>query len=242
MQDPQEDPTEQAAPARVGRYQLVERLAVGGMAEVFLACERGNLALDRLLVIKRILPHLAQDHAFVEMFLNEARIAARIQHPNVVQIYELGESGGFPYIAMEYVPGSTLKHLVKAANHAGERLPVQVVVELISQACAGAHAAHELRDPGGHPYGLVHRDLTPHNLMVTDSGHVKLLDFGIAKASELQDEATAPACSRARSATCPPSSAARTRSTAGPTCLRWGSARGSCSRGTSRSRGRASWR
>ena len=185
-----EDPAEQATPAQVGRFQLVDRLAVGGMAEVFLACERGEMALDRLLVIKRILPHLAQDDSFVQMFLNEAKIAARIQHPNVVQIYELGESGGYPYIAMEYVPGSTLKDLIKASRHAGIPLPVPVVVELISQACAGAHAAHELSDAQGRPFGLVHRDLTPHNLMVTGSGHIKLLDFGIAKASELQDEAT----------------------------------------------------
>lgn len=168
----------------MGRYHLVERLAVGGMAEVFLACERGGEhSLDRLVVIKRILPHLAEKPHFVDMFLHEARIAARINHPNVVEIHELGESGGFPFIAMEYVAGSTLKQLVRAAGQAGILLPVDAVIHLLLQACAGAHAAHELTDAQGRPYHLVHRDLTPHNLMVTDQAHVKLLDFGIAKAA-----------------------------------------------------------
>lgn len=172
----------------MGRYHLVDRLAVGGMAEVFLAAERGMHALDRLVVIKRILPHLAEDQSFVEMFLREARIAARIAHPNVVEIYELGESGGYPFIAMEYVPGSTLKQLGRAARESRVQLPPDVVIHLLAQACAGAHAAHELTDSQGQPYGLVHRDLTPHNLMVTDQAHVKLLDFGIAKANSLADQ------------------------------------------------------
>ncbi|MCA9568965.1 MAG: protein kinase, partial [Myxococcales bacterium] len=172
---------------RVGRYHLVERLAVGGMAEVFLACERGTHALDRLLVIKRILPHLAENEVFVQMFMSEARLAARINHPNVVQIYELGESGGYPFIAMEYVSGSSLKELISAARAAGTRLPVGAVVHLMAQACAGTHAAHELKAPNGQLLNLVHRDLSPHNLMVTDQGHVKLLDFGIAKAEQGMD-------------------------------------------------------
>jgi len=178
--------TQESLPPRVGKYQLVDRVAIGGMAEVYLACERGELALDRLLVIKRILPHLAEDQTFVRMFLYEARLAARIQHPNVVQIYELGEADGFPFMAMEYVPGSTIKALVKAANRTGDLVSIGAAIEILSQACAGAHAAHELRDPSGSPVGLVHRDLTPHNLMVTDTGLVKLLDFGIAKASQAQ--------------------------------------------------------
>ncbi|NCG21100.1 MAG: PhnD/SsuA/transferrin family substrate-binding protein [Rhodobacterales bacterium] len=182
-----EETPEATNPKQVGKYHLVQRLAIGGMAEVFLACEKADLGLERLLVIKRILPHLAQDTTFVEMFLNEARVAARIQHPNVVQIYELGESGGFPFIAMEYMAGSTLKELIQAATATDRKLPVGVVLHLICQACAGAHAAHELKDPTGSAYGLVHRDLTPHNLMVTDSGHVRLLDFGIAKASQGTD-------------------------------------------------------
>jgi phosphate/phosphite/phosphonate ABC transporter binding protein len=169
-------------PIMLGKYHLVEKLAVGGMAEVFLACEKAHL--ERLVVIKRILPHLAEQHGFVEMFFQEARIAARINHPNVVQIYELGESGTLPFIAMEYVPGSTLKQLLYAAADAEVRLPTEVVLALGLQALAGVHAAHELKDTHGTLAGLVHRDVSPHNLMVTNEGHVKLLDFGIAKATE----------------------------------------------------------
>ncbi len=194
---------------QVGRYRLVERLAVGGMAEVFLAVERseGGAAsllhggggpssgpfsggLERLVVVKRILPHLAQEQAFVDMFMTEARIVARIRHPNVVQIYELGEAGGLPFIAMEYVTGSTLKQLVAAARRAEVRLPTSVALHLVSQACAGAHAAHELADPQGKAFGLVHRDISPHNLMVDEHGHVKLLDFGIAKADGMDQTRT----------------------------------------------------
>jgi len=161
------------------------------MAEVYLAAERGgDLGLDRLVVVKRILPHLAEEKAFVDMFLREARIVARIRHPNVVQIFELGSSGGFPFIAMEYVAGSTLKQLVSAARRADTRLPIGAVLHLVSQAAAGAHAAHELVDASGKPYGLVHRDISPHNLMVDGHAHVKLLDFGIAKADGMEQTRT----------------------------------------------------
>lgn len=178
--------TEQVPTLRVGRYQLVDRLAVGGMAEVFLAVDRSS-GTDRLVVIKRILPHLAQSPEFMEGFAHEARIAALIHHPNVIRLYELGQASGLPYIAMEYLPGSTVKDLLVAARAAGRALPIDVALDLLVQACAGAHAAHELVDPTGRPFGLVHRDITPHNLMVGDEGHVKLLDFGIAKASEGMD-------------------------------------------------------
>ncbi len=157
------------------------------MAEIFIACERSGVmrGLERLVVVKRILPHLAVHESFVDMFLAEARFVARINHPNITQIYELGEDAeGAPFIAMEYVPGSSLRDLLVAAISAGEELPVGTAVGIIAQACAGAHAAHELTDPAGRPLGLVHRDISPHNLMVTGEGHVKLLDFGIAKATE----------------------------------------------------------
>jgi serine/threonine-protein kinase len=175
-------------PGRVGRYQLLERLAVGGMAEVFLARELDGL--DRLVVVKRMLPDLAEESGFVEMFLQEARIAAGISHPNVVQILELGRSGGDPFIAMEYVPGVTLKDLIRASKNASGSIPLSVVLHLMLQACAGAHAAHESCLPTGEPAGLVHRDLTPHNLMVDERGHVKLLDFGIAKAAGISVDFT----------------------------------------------------
>ncbi|MFZ9888318.1 MAG: phosphate/phosphite/phosphonate ABC transporter substrate-binding protein [Myxococcota bacterium] len=167
---------------RVGRFQLIERIATGGMAEIYLARETSSL--DRLVVIKCILPHLAEQPAFVEMFLQEARYLSRVAHPNVVQVYELGEERGAPYIAMEHVPGVSLRDLMRSAAVAETPLPLGVAVGLMAQAAAGAHAAHELTGPEGQLLGLVHRDISPHNLMVTALGHVKLLDFGIAKATE----------------------------------------------------------
>ncbi len=171
-------------PERIGRYQVIDRLAVGGMAEVFICIERQLAGLERLVVVKRILPHLAMHENFVEMFLAEARYVARINHPNVVQIHELGEDGSTPFLSMEYVAGCSLRDLLVAAIEAGQPLPPGVAVGLALQSCAGAHAAHELTGADDKPLGLVHRDISPHNLMVTADGHVKLLDFGIAKATE----------------------------------------------------------
>ena len=172
-------------PSHIGRYDVIDRVATGGMAEVFVACEKTGRGLERLVVVKRILPHLAMHDTFVQMFLAEARWVARIQHPNVVQIYELGEDAdGLPFLSMEYVPGSSFRDLLSAAQDVHVLTPVGAAIALLTQACAGAHAAHELRDLEGHPLGLVHRDISPHNLMVTATGHVKLLDFGIAKATE----------------------------------------------------------
>ncbi|MBI1948744.1 MAG: PhnD/SsuA/transferrin family substrate-binding protein [Deltaproteobacteria bacterium] len=174
-------------PKRIARYEVIDRLATGGMAEVFICCERGHAGLERLVVVKRILPHLAVHASFVEMFLAEARWVARMNHPNIVQVHELGEDGGAPYLAMEYVPGSSVRDVVVAAIEREIPTPIGAALGIIAQACAGAHAAHELTDPSGQPLGLVHRDISPHNLMVTAEGHTKLLDFGIAKATEAAD-------------------------------------------------------
>ena len=176
-------------PERIGRYSVIDRLATGGMAEVFVCVERQRYAaveaaVERLVVVKRILPHLAIHQAFVDMFLAEARYVARIQHPNVVQIFELGEDSGTPFLSMEYVAGCSLRDLLVAAIESGQAIPPGVAAALAAQACAGAHAAHELKDGAGKLLGLVHRDISPHNLMVTAEGHVKLLDFGIAKATD----------------------------------------------------------
>ena len=168
----------------IGRYQLVTRLAVGGMAEIFLAFERGLAGLERRVVIKRILPHLADQQSFLDMFLREARIIARMNHPNVVQIHELGHDSGQYYIAMEYLEGLTSRELILLSRAAGVQIPINVCVELICQACRGLHVMHELRDLEGNLMGLVHRDVSPQNLMITVDGHVKLVDFGIAKATE----------------------------------------------------------
>jgi len=174
--------------ANVGRFQILKRIAVGGMADIYLACERTTHGIERMVVIKRMLPHLSNDADFVEMFLQEARVTARINHPNVVQIYDLTDDGELPYIAMEYIDGVTLRELATAASRAQIDIPAAVAIHLVMQACAGAQALHELKQPSGSPYGLVHRDLSPHNLMVTAEGHIKLLDFGIAKATATMDK------------------------------------------------------
>lgn len=166
--------------AKLGEYELIQRLAVGGMAEIFLARERGLAGLERRVVVKRILPHLAADAEFVELFQSEAKVVAKLHHPGIVQVHKLGKDGDSWFIAMEYVPGVTVRQLQHASHALKRPMPIPVAMGIVMQACEGAHAAHELTD-GGKPVGLVHRDLTPQNLMVTDDGHVKLLDFGIAK-------------------------------------------------------------
>jgi phosphate/phosphite/phosphonate ABC transporter binding protein len=176
-------------PQQIGRYEVITRLAIGGMAELFLARERGIAGLERLVVLKRILPHLADNPSFIDMFLREARIVARLAHPNVVQIFDLGEEDGTFYIAMEYIHGSTVRELQVLSGQEG-RFPLDVATGVVIQALRGLHAAHELKDLDGKPLGLVHRDVSPHNLMCTVEGHVKLLDFGVAKATEEGLEAT----------------------------------------------------
>lgn len=178
------------APLRIGRYEVLARLAVGGMAELFLAREQGIAGLERLVVLKRILPHLADRPSFVDMFLREARIVARLAHPNVVQIFDLGEEGGTFYIAMEYIHGTTVRELQILCEKQHRAFPVDVAVAIMLQALRGLHSAHELAGLDGKRLGLVHRDVSPHNLMCTTDGHVKLLDFGVAKATEDSLEST----------------------------------------------------
>jgi len=175
-------------PENIGRYTILEKLATGGMAIVYLGFETGDTGLQRLVVIKQILPQYGENDTFRRMFTQEARLAANINHPNVVEIHELGEWEEQPFLAMEYVSGVALNLLVRKITEQGIKVPVGVAVGIIAQACAGAHAAHELTDRSGQPANLVHRDLTPHNLMITESGHVKILDFGVAKASSNQDK------------------------------------------------------
>jgi serine/threonine-protein kinase len=167
----------------IGRYQLLARLATGGMAEIFLARQTGIGGFEKLVVVKRILPQLAREQAFVEMFLDEAVIAAQLNHPNVVQIYDLGESERSYYIAMEYLEGESLGHLVSEGVRQGQPLGPGLAANLIAQVCDGLHYAHTLEDEQGRPLGIVHRDISPHNVIVLFSGTAKLVDFGIAKAA-----------------------------------------------------------
>lgn len=166
----------------IGRYELGAALASGGMASVHVARLAGPSGFEKLVAVKRIHPHLADDPRFVSMFLDEARLASRIQHPNVCQILDFGESEGESFIAMELLSGAPLVDLVRNARRSdmlGDRYPA-LCVRRIADACEGLHAAHELKDRGGRPLGVVHRDVSPQNLFVTRDGCVKVVDFGVA--------------------------------------------------------------
>src|ERR671936_1747118 len=169
--------------APIGKYKLVRLIASGGMAEVYLARQAGAAGFEKLVCLKRILPHLARDRQFVEMFLNEARLAARLDHPNIVSIFDLGEANGNYFIAMEFIDGPSLRAVAKRAHERGERLPIAEVVKIVSMAAAGLHYAHDLAGPDGNPLGLVHRDISPDNILVHRNGMAKVVDFGIAKAA-----------------------------------------------------------
>ena len=167
---------ESSLPEPLGPYLLKRRIGAGGMAEVFLAEKEGPGGFTKTVVIKRILPHLAENERFVEMFLREAHVAARLNHTNVVQIYELGEVKGQYFLAMEHVDGVTLHRLARRAWRHHRSVPMEVVVHAVADAALGLHHAHEL--------GLVHRDVSPDNLIITRAGVTKVLDFGIAKGAE----------------------------------------------------------
>lgn len=164
-----------------GSYQLLAKLATGGMAEIYLA-RVANVPGD-LIVVKRILPHLAEDEHFVEMFRDEADLASKLVHKNVCQVLSFGQFGGTWFIAMEYLHGVPLSRMMTRLSKAGKMLDYRIVAGIICQACEGLHSAHDVRDETGALLGVVHRDVSPPNIMVTADGTVKLLDFGIAKAS-----------------------------------------------------------
>ncbi len=168
-------------PPRIGRYHILGYLASGGMAEILLGKLLGPGGFEQAVVIKRALPHLARRREFHDMFLDEARVVARIQHPNVVTVTELGEDERDLYMVMEYLAGESVAGLGKRLHARGEWLPLDVSLYVVTQVLAGLHAAHEVTGDEGEPLGLVHRDVSPHNLFVTYDGRVKLLDFGIAK-------------------------------------------------------------
>ncbi len=169
---------------QVGKYQLIRKLATGGMAEVFLAKAAGPMGFEKTLVLKRILPHLAEEPAFVEMFLSEAKLAARLTHPHIVQIFDFGEADGAYFLAMEYIDGPSLRTLVKRASAQGQYLPPAECARLISHACEGLAFAHDFTDPEtGEALELIHRDISPDNILLSRQGAVKVVDFGIAKAA-----------------------------------------------------------
>lgn len=164
----------------LGEFQLLAKLATGGMAEIFLARKQG--AGQPIQVVKRILTHLADDEHFVTMFRDEANLASQLAHPNICKVHELGHVGDVWFIVMEYLHGVALSRMLSQLAKRRQFLDVRIVAGLMVQACDGLDAAHDARGSDGHPLGVVHRDVSPPNILLTADGAVKLLDFGIAKA------------------------------------------------------------
>ncbi|MFO0683327.1 MAG: serine/threonine-protein kinase [Sandaracinus sp.] len=178
-------------PQRFGKYTLIRKLALGGMAEIFLALQRSMAGFEKLIVVKRVLPHLAKDQAFIELLLTEARIAATLNHPNVAHIYDVGEVGGQFYIAMEHIHGEDLRSIVRQMKKVNETsFPLEHAIAIVLGCCAGLAYAHEKTSLDGQPMEIVHRDVSPQNILVTFTGDVKLVDFGIAKAGRSTQEDT----------------------------------------------------
>ncbi|MFK8002819.1 MAG: serine/threonine-protein kinase [Polyangiales bacterium] len=170
------------ARARLGAYELVKELKAGGMARLYVGRREGPGGFSRYLALKTVHAHLAHDETFIQMFLDEARLAAQLSHPNIVQVEDLGEVDGVYFMAMELIRGVSLFQILKSAVKSQEPVPPRVTVQIGMEVAAGLHAAHTAIGNDGQPLGVVHRDVSPQNIMVSWSGQVKLLDFGIAKA------------------------------------------------------------
>ena len=173
----------------LGRYELLLPVAAGGMAMVWAARLKGSRGFQKIVAVKTMLPKLSEDPQFERMFLDEASLASRIHHPNVVEVLDLGEATGVLFIAMEWLDGVPLNQVMKAAK-GGSGIPSPVAIHILTHAAEGLHAAHELKDDEGSYIGLVHRDVSPQNILVGHDGLTKMVDFGLAKATALGDGAT----------------------------------------------------
>src|SRR5689334_4107533 len=169
--------TTTTTPRQIGKYQILDRVAVGGMAELFKAQLIGQLGFEKLVAIKKILPHLAGDKSFVEMFIDEARITAQLDHRNIVSVFELGTDADTPYIAMQYVDGLDVLALLRECARAQIRLPAEIAAVIARDVCDALDYAHNARDTSGKPLGIVHRDISPGNVLLSWRGDVKLTDF-----------------------------------------------------------------
>ena len=165
-----------------GKYFLVRKLAEGGMAEIFLAKQLGVEGFEKNVVIKRMLQHLSSVTDFVNMFLDEARLATRLAHPNIVQINDLGHADGCYYICMEYLPGEDFSTVLRTSARRRQYAPLHITLRVLAEAATGLQYAHDFTDAQGKPLNVVHRDISPSNIFITYTGQVKLLDFGIARA------------------------------------------------------------
>jgi serine/threonine protein kinase len=171
-------------PERIGRYEVLSHLATGGMAQIYLARQTGLGSFERHVVLKTILRERAADQRFVTMFLDEAKLAATLNHQNIAQVYEVDQADGAYFMAMEYVHGENARAILETTIRRGWTIPLELAVMLISGAAAGLHHAHERNGKNGQPLNIVHRDVSPANIMVGYDGSIKVLDFGIAKAEE----------------------------------------------------------
>jgi serine/threonine protein kinase len=175
-------------PQRFGRYLLIRKLATGGMAEIFLAKLVGAAGFEKELVIKKILPQWSSDRDFISMLIDEAKIAVQLNHPNIVQVYELAREEETFYIAMEYVNGVDLRRLMQKAAGRKKKIPLDVGLTILSEVLDGLAYAHSKKDPQGQPLQIIHRDISPQNVLVSFDGHAKITDFGIAKAASRSQE------------------------------------------------------
>ena len=164
------------------KYRVIERLDVGGMAEVFRGRALSVEGIEKEVAIKRVLPTLTRKKKFMQMFLDEARLSMRLNHANIVQVFDVGRSGETYFIVMEYVDGANLRRIFQRASERGYRIPLQVACYMMIEVCKGIAHAHEMKDENGRPLGIVHRDVSPPNILISRSGEVKIVDFGLAKA------------------------------------------------------------
>jgi serine/threonine-protein kinase len=169
-------------------YAILAKLATGGMAEIFLARNASGAGIERYVVLKRVLRHKANDENFVHMFLDEARLAAQLQHPNIAQVYDTGVLGDSYFFTMEYVHGETVREILHRTYAQKLSIPISAVLTIAAAAASGLHHAHERKGMDGKPLGIVHRDVSPSNLMVSFEGNVKIVDFGVAKATHRRTE------------------------------------------------------
>jgi len=189
MSTPREAPPSDLVGQRVGRYTVLSHLASGGMAELFIARQEAMGGFEKQVVLKILQPRYARNPRVVQMFLDEARLAAKLNHPAIVHVYDVGEEGGLKYIAMEYIHGETIADIVKRGMEVDRYLPLEHAVHIARQTAAGLAYAHERREPDGRVWRIVHRDVSPTNILVTYEGQTELVDFGIARAqNELREE------------------------------------------------------
>ncbi|MCX5744767.1 MAG: serine/threonine-protein kinase, partial [Proteobacteria bacterium] len=167
---------------RLGSYEIVRKLARGGMAELFLAKSVGPQGFEKLVTLKKILPQYARSPRFVRLFLDEAKLAAGFQHPNIAHVFDLGAVDDTYFFAMEFVHGQDVRTLLHRAWETKRAIPIDLCVQVVRQVASALHYAHEQCDPDGRPLEIVHRDVSPSNIMLSYDGSVKLLDFGVAKA------------------------------------------------------------